>query len=149
MALPSPNQPIIVIVDDDLDLLPSLVEIVKQLSDYDVATADNGIDGLERIFATHPICAVIDVKMPGLDGYQLARALRGDPETADIPLIILTAMIQDKDRFLGLAAGVDQYLLKPIRPLELMHAIESSIQLSQVERARRLHALAEEPLPEL
>lgn len=148
MASPSFKQPTIVIVDDDPDLLPSLVEIINQLSDYQVATADNGIDGLERIFATHPICAIIDVKMPGLDGYQLARALRGDPETANIPLIILTAMIQDKDRFIGLAAGVDQYLLKPIRPLELMHAIESSIQLSQVERARSLQTLASEQLPQ-
>jgi CheY-like chemotaxis protein len=81
--------------------------------------------------------------MPGLDGYQLVRALRGDPETADIPLVILTAVAQDKGQLSGLAAGADQYLTKPVSPQSLIAAIQQAMTLGQQERMRRLRVLAE------
>lgn len=135
----------ILIVDDNEQLLITVSAALRHLGHYQVVMADNGVDGLERYYECHPACMVIDVRMPGLDGYQLVRALRGDPDSAITPLIILTAMAQDHDRFAGLAAGVDQYLLKPVKPLDLVAAIQQAIAVSDAERTERLRALAEAP----
>jgi DNA-binding response OmpR family regulator len=89
--------------------------------------------------------------MPGLDGYQLAKALRGDPDSAETPLIMLTALAQEKNRFVGLASGADQYLVKPVTPRKLVEAVQRAVQITHAERQRRFQALAEEkeaPVPE-
>jgi CheY-like chemotaxis protein len=134
----------ILIVDDNPLLLEFMQDALQELGDFLVVTATNGIDGLEQFYQIHPACAIIDVKMPGLNGYQLVRALRGDPETAQTPLILLTALAQDADQFAGLAAGADQYLRKPIDLLELVQAVYRAIQISDEERQRRMRILAEE-----
>jgi CheY-like chemotaxis protein len=87
---------------------------------------------------------VIDVMMPGIDGFQLAHALRGDPETAEIPLVILTALAQEENRLAGLLSGADRYLVKPVRIPDLIEAIQAAIATSRAERERTLRALAEE-----
>jgi CheY-like chemotaxis protein len=135
----------VLIVDDNTQLLVMVSAALRHLGHFRVVVADNGVDGLERYYDSQPDCMVIDVRMPGLDGYQLVRALRGDPDSATTPLIILTAMAQDRDRFAGLAAGVDQYLLKPVKPQKLVAAIQQAITISDAERAERLRALAEAP----
>ena len=90
---------------------------------------------------------IIDVRMPGVDGYQLVRALRGDPDSASTPLIILSAMAQDRDQLIGLFAGADIYLQKPVRPLDLIAAIERAIALGDQERIERMRQFAnEEPV---
>ena len=138
----------ILVIDDDRDLLPSLVETIHAFSDFTVITADNGVTALERFFETRPDCVMVDVRMPGLDGYQLVRMLRGDAQTAAIPLIILTALAKDQNRFIGLASGADQYLVKPVRPRALMEAIRNALKSSQEERADRLSELAESEPPQ-
>lgn len=136
----------VLIVDDNRDLLDLITESLTMLGDYTVVTAENGADGLERAFSVHPDCMVIDIKMPDLDGYQLIRALRGDPASAAMPLVILSALVQEKDRFAGMLVGADQYLTKPIKPPELVAAIQEAIRLSQEERLRRVRALLDDPL---
>ncbi|MGZ3673545.1 MAG: response regulator [Ktedonobacterales bacterium] len=138
----------VLIVDDNHDLLLLITESLTLLGDYTVVTADNGADGLARAIELHPDCVVIDVRMPGLDGYQLVHALRGDPQTATLPLVILTALTQDHYRFASLLAGADQYLTKPIKPPELVAAIQESIRQSEAERTARLRALLDEPMSE-
>jgi DNA-binding response OmpR family regulator len=138
----------ILVIDDDRDLLPSLVETIRAFSDFNVVTADNGVTALERFFETRPDCVMVDVRMPGLDGYQLVRMLRGDAQTATIPLIILTALAKEQNRFVGLASGADQYLVKPVRPRALMEAIRNAIESSQEERAQRLLGLADSEPPQ-
>ncbi len=135
----------VLVVDDDLDLLPYLETSLRELSDHEIITANNGADALALYFTHRPHCVVIDVRMPQLDGYQLARSLRGDPESALTPLIILTAMTKDKDRFAGMAAGADQYLLKPVRMVDLLRAIDSAVKMDDAERQRRYEAFAQEP----
>ncbi len=135
----------ILVIDDNHDLLHLITESLTLLGDFTVVTADNGADGLARAVEARPDCAIIDVKMPGLDGYQLVRALRGDPATAGIPLIILTALIQDHYRFAGLLAGADHYLTKPIKPADLINAIQEAIELSETERHERTVALLTRP----
>jgi CheY-like chemotaxis protein len=132
----------VLIVDDNDELLKSLRFALSALGPFQIVTAADGAEGLERVYETRPHCIVIDVKMPGVDGLQLARALRGDPETAAIPLVILSALIQEKDQTAGMLAGADQYLTKPTKPQELVEAILQAIRLSEDERLRRLQALA-------
>jgi two-component system alkaline phosphatase synthesis response regulator PhoP len=145
MAIPEPYR--VVVVDDDVDLLPYLETSLRELSDFAIFSANNGADALERCYEVQPHCVVIDVRMPQLDGYQLVRALRGDPTTATIPLILLTAMAQDKDRFAGLAAGADVYVLKPVKPLELIALIQRTIAIDDAERQRKYAHLAQQPPP--
>ena len=133
----------LLLVDDNTDLLNMLTLALKTLGSFAILRATDGVSGLEQAILERPDCIVIDIMMPGLDGYQLVRALRGDPETADIPLIILTAVAQDTGQFAGLAAGADQYLTKPTAPQSLIAAIQQAMQLSQMERARRLRVLTE------
>lgn len=92
----------VLIVDDNPLLLEFMQDVLQEMGDFNVVTASNGIEGLEQFYQARPDCAVIDVKMPGLTGYQLVRALRGDPETAQTPLVLLTALAQDSEQFAGL-----------------------------------------------
>jgi CheY-like chemotaxis protein len=134
----------VLIVDDNLDLLASLSFALSALGPFNVETAQDGAEGLERAYALHPDCIVVDVKMPEVNGLQVARALRGDPETARIPLVILSALIQETDQMLGMFAGADQYLTKPTKPQVLAEAIQRAIALSNEERWQRIRVLLED-----
>jgi DNA-binding response OmpR family regulator len=131
----------VLVIDDN----PTIVELIKYAvnlqSTYQVLVAYDGIQGLERIYAEHPDCVIIDVKMPHLDGYQLVRCLRGDAKTVDIPLIILSALTRAEDRMTGMLSGVDEYLTKPFKPSALNDAIERVLHLTPAERQRRMDDL--------
>jgi DNA-binding response OmpR family regulator len=140
--------PIVLVVDDDPHMLSVISKALQIVGHFEVETAEDGVIGLERFFEIHPQCVVIDVKMPHMDGYQLIRALRGDPESAATPLVILTAMAQDKDKFRGMASGADRYLLKPVRPDVLVQNVREAIRISQLERQQRLREMAgDDPFP--
>jgi two-component system alkaline phosphatase synthesis response regulator PhoP len=123
------------------------VELIKYAvrlqGDYQVIVAYDGVQGLERILADHPDCVIIDVKMPKMDGYQLLRCLRGDTGTADIPLILLSAMTREEDQLTGLLSGADEYLTKPFKPNALNAAIERVLRLTPEERKLRTSTLAQ------
>ncbi len=134
----------VLIIDDNVELLEVLSEGLELAGPFTVITASDGAQGLESCLMYHPDCLVIDVKMPQLNGFQLVRALRGDQETADIPLILLTALAQDYERFAGLAAGTDRYVIKPVTPRELAAVIRDVITLSSQERQSHFQQLVEE-----
>lgn len=138
----------VLVVDDSADLRALVAESLRKLGNFTVVTADDGVEGLQRYFEIHPDCVVIDVKMPGLDGYQLVRALRGDPASRATPLVILSAMIQQKDRLAGFISGVDEYLMKPVSPLQLVQTIREVIGRGETERQQRLQALLNDIAPE-
>lgn len=135
----------VLVVDDNDDLLFAVKTALEMLGDFRVVTASDGIAGLTHIMQEPPDCAVIDVVMPGLNGNQLVRALRGDPETAEIPLIILSALVQERDQQTGALSGADQYLTKPLNASELVAAIQHAQHLTVADRATRLRHLSEEP----
>jgi CheY-like chemotaxis protein len=139
----------VLVVDDNRVLLDYLTDALEELGDFQVVTAADGGEGLKRYFELRPHCMIIDVKMPGIDGYQLVRALRGDPSSATTPLIILSALAQDRDKLIGLFAGADIYLQKPVRPLDLIAAIERAITVEEQERMARMRRLAEDELTEI
>jgi two-component system alkaline phosphatase synthesis response regulator PhoP len=136
----------VLVIDDN----PTIVELIKYAvrlqGDYQVSVAYDGVQGLECILTEHPDCVIIDVKMPKMDGYKLLRCLRGDSGTADIPLILLSAMTREEDQMTGLLSGADEYLTKPFKPNALNAAIKRVLQLTPEERKLRTHTLAQKDL---
>ncbi|GAC1361284.1 MAG: hypothetical protein PVS3B1_06000 [Ktedonobacteraceae bacterium] len=131
------------VIDDN----PTIVELIKYAVNlqgaYQVVVAYDGVQGLERVFIEQPDCVIIDVKMPKMDGYQLVRCLRGDAHTANIPLIILSAMTREDDQMTGLLSGADEYLTKPFKPTALNAAIERVLRLTPADRQRRTESFVQ------
>lgn len=142
MSAPPTTPYTVLIVDDNEQLLASLSFALKALGGYRIEVATDGAAGLVKAIELRPDCMVIDVKMPEIDGLRLVRALRGDPETASIPLVMLSALVQPTDQALGMYAGADQYLTKPAKPHVVIDAIRRAIALTEDQRRRRLRDLA-------
>lgn len=121
----------LLVVDDEPNLLRAVAACLKA-EDYEVNTARSGREALLQLAAAVPDLVVSDIRMPGMDGYQLARQLRGSPRTALVPIVFLTAKDETADRIEGFRAGIDAYLTKPFEPEELI-AVVNGI-LSRVER---------------
>jgi CheY-like chemotaxis protein len=104
----------ILIVDDDEDARILLIRALdKSALTVDVLTAGDGVRALELLEEARPHALITDVMMPRMDGFRLCAAVRADPATADIPVIVLTALESERDRQRGLSAGADSYFTKP------------------------------------
>ncbi|HEX5884751.1 MAG TPA: response regulator transcription factor [Pyrinomonadaceae bacterium] len=121
----------LLVVDDEPNLLRAVAACLKA-EDYEVSTARSGHEALMQLAGAVPDLIISDIRMPGMDGYKLARQLRGSPRTALVPIIFLTAKDETADRIEGFRAGIDAYLTKPFEPDELV-AVVNGI-LSRVER---------------
>lgn len=134
----------VLVIDDDPDLIALLTRGLEVVGHYEVIPAVDGAQGLERVYETRPDCVVVDIRMSGLDGYQFVRAMRGDAETASIPIVIVSALIQDYQQLAGMLTGADSYLTKPVRLAELVKAIEQAMKTSDEERLQRAAKYAAE-----
>lgn len=114
----------ILIVEDDLESL-KLIGLTLQSRGYQIIAAQTGLQALTRATGESPDLVLLDVMMPGMDGYEVARRLRADPRTATIPIIMLTARGQVTEKVAGFEAGADEYLIKPVHPAELITRIET------------------------
>jgi CheY-like chemotaxis protein len=108
----------ILIIDDDLDTL-RLVGLMLQKQGYQIVAANNGAQGLEKANEEYPDLILLDVMMPEMDGYEVARRLRQNPKTNKIPILMFTAKSQLDDKVSGFESGADDYLTKPTHPTEL------------------------------
>lgn len=108
----------ILIVDDDVQTL-RLVGLMLERKGYKIIAANTGIQALRTARTEQPDAILLDIMMPDLDGYEVARRLRSQSETAEIPIMIFTARGQAEDKVTGYEAGADDYLTKPILPAEL------------------------------
>jgi len=96
------------------------MESALQDAGYRVSSACDGVDALAQIQVERPDLVVMDVMMPRMDGFEALRRLKSDPETADLPVLMLTAKAADASVFTGWQSGVNCYLIKPFNPMELL-----------------------------
>ena len=122
----SPVPATILVVDDD-PVIQKLLSVNFELEGYRVITAGDGVEGLEAVSADAPDIVLLDVMMPRMDGLEVCRRLKGDPGTASIPVILLSAKAQATDVSGGLDAGADDYVTKPFDPLELLDRVAGLI----------------------
>jgi DNA-binding response OmpR family regulator len=118
------DQPVILAADDDEDIL-ALVVFRLERSGYTVLQARDGEEALELAMRELPDLAVLDVMMPKLDGYEVTRRIRAADPTDEMPVILLTARVQDVDIARGFEAGADDYMKKPFSPLDLRARVEA------------------------
>ncbi|MFN8613428.1 MAG: response regulator [Vulcanimicrobiota bacterium] len=116
------DTPKILVVDDDEHILRSLSQYLE-LEDFQVVSASSGPEALTLFQQEKPDLLVLDVMMPGMDGFQVLEKLRGDPETASVPVLMLTARDQHNDILKGYQMGTTSYLVKPFNLDELVEAI--------------------------
>ena len=112
----------VLVVDDDA-LILDVLRTVLDLEEFEVTTAEDGETALRLVAERAPDVIVCDVMMPGIDGFEVCRRLKGDPATAELPVVLLTAKDRAEDRAAGEAAGCDAYLVKPFSPLHLIEVI--------------------------
>ncbi len=109
----------VLVVEDEIDIA-DLIMFNLQRAGYEVLKAHDGVKGTEIALNERPDLIILDLMLPGRDGYSLFREIRRDSRTAEIPVIMLTARAQMEDKILGLEAGADDYLTKPFSPKELV-----------------------------
>jgi len=112
--------PLKVLVCDDERHIVRLIQVNLERQGYIVVTAFDGKEGLEKIRSEKPNLVVLDVMMPYMDGFEVLKTIRREPDTENLPVIMLTAKAQDKDVFEGYHYGADMYLTKPFNPMELV-----------------------------
>jgi CheY-like chemotaxis protein/MinD-like ATPase involved in chromosome partitioning or flagellar assembly len=114
----------ILVIDDDLDTL-RLVGLMLQRQGYQISAATNGQQGLEKALEEKPNLILLDIMMPDMDGYEVARRLRKNPITINIPILMFTAKTQLDDKVAGFEVGADDYLTKPTHPSELQSHVKA------------------------
>jgi phosphate regulon transcriptional regulator PhoB len=128
-------KPRILVVDDEPDAL-DLIDFNLKAAGYDVVTAGDGAEALKKARAVLPELILLDVMLPEVDGMEVCKALRRDPSTADIPIIMLTAKAAEIDRIIGLELGADDYVTKPFSPRELVLRVKKILRRNQSSREK-------------
>jgi two-component system alkaline phosphatase synthesis response regulator PhoP len=114
----------VLVIDDEKDLI-ELVRYNLDKEGFDVVAAHDGTSGLEIATRHKPNLVVLDLMMPGMDGLEVCRRMRGDERTRRIPVIMLTAKAAETDRIVGLELGADDYVTKPFSPRELVARVKA------------------------
>ncbi len=117
----------ILIVDDDIEAL-RLMGLMLERKGYEIQAASSGVQALDKVTQTPPDVIILDVMMPDIDGFEIARQLREAPHTANIPILFFTAKSSINDKIVGFQSGGDDYLTKPVHPNELISHIEGLLQ---------------------
>jgi len=123
----------ILVADDDV-MLQRLISNTLKLEHHEIIVATNGPQALEMARTENPDLMILDVMMPGLNGFDVCAALRKDPATMTLPVIMLSGLGQVQEKIMGLKAGADEYLTKPIDPRELLTRVEMLLARHQVLR---------------
>jgi DNA-binding response OmpR family regulator len=120
------DQPTLLIVEDDLEVA-DMLNAYFRVQGYDVMTVHWGEDCLRACQATHPDLIILDIRLPDINGYEVARRLRSNRRTGDIPIIFLTERRKRADRLQGLELGADDYITKPFDVQELRLRVRNSL----------------------
>jgi two-component system alkaline phosphatase synthesis response regulator PhoP len=114
----------ILVVDDEIYIV-HILDFSLGMEGYEVLTALDGEQALERAHAEHPDLIVLDIMMPKLDGYETCKMLKADPATKDIPVILLSAKGRNVDQKVGFEVGASDYITKPFSPRKLVERINA------------------------
>jgi len=131
----SPTGGLVLVVDDDRASRQLLAQLLRPDA-YSLEFAENGEAGLELAGRIHPDLILLDVIMPGLDGFEVCRRLRQDPSLAEVPVLMLTALEDHQSRLTGLEAGADDFLSKPFHAAELRARVRTVVRLNRYRRIR-------------
>lgn len=131
----------ILIVDDDLDLL-QMMGLVLSRAGFQVLKADDGLTGLQIALDTMPDLVISDVMMPNMDGMEMCRRLRSQPQTRHIPLILLSALGDTDNVLKGFQMGADDYVSKPVNPKELVARVTAVLNRASITRPMAAHSIS-------
>ncbi len=121
-----------ILVVDDIITNVKLLEAKLTAEYFDVSTAMSGVEALEVIATNQPDIVLLDVMMPGMDGFEVCRRIKNNPQTQHIPVVMVTALDQASDRINGLKAGADDFLTKPVNDIALLARVKSLVRLKVV-----------------
>ncbi len=124
------NTKSILIVEDEKDIVDLVAYHLKQAG-FSVISALDGPSGLERAKKEHPGLVILDLMLPGMDGKDICRALKSNPLTQSIPIIMLTAKAEEVDRIVGFELGADDYVTKPFSPRELVLRVNAILRRNE------------------
>jgi DNA-binding response OmpR family regulator len=113
----------ILIVEDDPAVLRAISYMLEK-EGYNVLTATDGLSGLTKVKGENPDLLILDVMLPGIDGFEICHCLRAEPQTAQLPILMLSAKGQAADKAMGLGVGANEYLTKPVERLVLLGRVE-------------------------
>jgi two-component system alkaline phosphatase synthesis response regulator PhoP/two-component system response regulator VicR len=122
-----------ILVVDDEKALVRIIQINLERNGYEVVTANDGLQALEKVASENPDLVILDVMMPHMNGFEVLKTLKSSPATKTIPVIMLTAEAQDTDIFRGWQSGADCYLIKPFNPVELITYVSRIFQPKSAE----------------
>jgi twitching motility two-component system response regulator PilH len=117
----------VVLIIDDSPTELHLFQNTLEKAGFDTLVADSGEEGLKTAKTARPDCILMDVVMPGMNGFQATRKLTKDPATADIPVIIITGKDQETDKIWGMRQGAVEYLVKPVAEKDLVDMINTVV----------------------
>ena len=138
-----PGDRIAVVIEDDADIRRLLEEVLEQ-GGFEVHSAGNGLEGVERVRTYRPTLVTLDISLPGIDGFEVAKRIRSFSDTY---LIMLTARNDEVDTLMGLGAGADDYVAKPFRPRELRARIDAMLRRPRLAPAVGPATVAPPPTP--
>ncbi len=134
------DKDLILVVDDSPTNLAILNVVLRDA--YQIITANNGADALTLAAAEEPDLIILDIMMPGMDGYEICDRLKANPFTRDIPVMFVTAMDQERQEAKGLALGAVDYIAKPVSPPIVLARVRNQLELKkQRDYLRRLSAI--------
>ncbi len=129
-----------ILVVDDVPANVKLLEARLLAEYFDVLTASDGLKALDIVSNTQVDIILLDIMMPGMDGFEVCERLKADPKTSHIPVVMVTALDQPADRVRGLKAGADDFLTKPVNDLQLVSRVKSLVRLKTLSDELRIRA---------
>ena len=113
----------ILVIEDDPATL-RLVDYSLKQEGYEIITASNGLEGIRKARGESPDLVILDVMLPGMDGFEICYRLRSEPTTAKLPILMFSAKAQEIDKDTGIKVGADDYLTKPSAPADIINRVE-------------------------
>jgi len=123
-----------ILIIDDTDFMVKLISDILQEAGYEVIVASEGVEGLLKVRSEKPDLVILDIVMPGMDGFEVCRILRDDESNNLMPIIMLTAQDDEDNKLTGLELGADDYIVKPFNPRELLSRVRNT--LKRIDRNR-------------